>query len=101
MAQFSDATLQSAALQLGHLVFGGQRWVGYESFLFTATPSTLMALLEWLFYFNAQPDDAICQIKSLPAVVRSRLQKGERPALTGKERHALIDLVAQIQLEGY
>lgn len=60
-----------------------------------------MALLEWLFYFNAQPYDAICHIKSLPAVVRSRLQKGERPLLTSKERHALIELVAQVQLEAY
>lgn len=95
-SSFDAATLRSAAYQVGVLLFGHE-WTGYDAYVSAIEEATLVDLLGWLQRFGDMDERAVARVESIPAVIRSYLNRGVKPPLTTKQQEALGEKVAQVQ----
>lgn len=92
---YGETNLRVAAYQLGSLLNLHQDWTAYQGYLAKRSPATLVMLLEWIGAYLEMPPAVLEQINSLPAIIRSHMNAGDRPTLTTGQRRSLARRVAE------
>lgn len=95
---YSETNLRIAAYQLGSLLNLHQDWTAYQGYLAKRSPPTLVMLLEWIHCYLEMPPPVLENIASLPAIIRSHMNAGDRPTFTPTQRRRLATRVAEAVL---
>lgn len=95
---YGETNLRVAAYQLGSLLNLHQDWTAYQGYLAKRSPPTLVMLVEWIGAYLDMPPAVLEKIDSLPAIIRSHMNAGDRPTLTTAQRRSLARRVAEAVL---
>lgn len=96
LGELTHQQLVKVSLEMGNLLGLVTDWVGYLEFVMASDEETLARLIEWIQYQSDQPLEVIERIESMPALLRSNLNKGLKATLRSGQRQAMLEKAAQL-----